>query len=58
MTEAASYGEKLLSLALDNWHEAQLIEGEKAPDFWDDCDTGVRLAAYLWALGYRRIYTP
>jgi len=32
---------------LDDFVTDQLMEGNSVPDFWDECDTSSRLAAFL-----------
>lgn len=55
---ALSYGEQRLAEAIDRWHENELAAGLPVPDFWDDTETGERLARYLWEIGYRKIWSP
>lgn len=33
--------------AISEWHEAELEAGNIVPDFWDECETSERLAAFL-----------
>jgi len=50
-----AFGEDQLSVSIDEWHESELAAGNSVPDFWDENNTGDRLAEYLWSLGYRKI---
>lgn len=50
-----SFGENRLSAYIDEWHESEIVAGNSVPDFWDENNTGDRLAKYLWSLGYRKV---
>ena len=46
--------EVLLVRDLDAWVEREIEAGEQVPDFWYDCQTSERLAAYLTSLGWSK----
>jgi hypothetical protein len=37
-----------------NWVDQEIAAGNQIPDYWDENETGERLAKYLIGLGYRR----
>ena len=43
-----------LAMDIGNWVDHEISVGiSPVPDFWDECDTSARLAAWLVGLGYK-----
>jgi hypothetical protein len=44
-----------LARDISRWVNQEISVGVMVPDFWDECETSERLAAWLTALGYRKV---
>lgn len=45
--------DNILTNTIQDWHEAQIVSGLGAPDFWDEHDTSERLARFLISRGWK-----
>lgn len=44
-----------LAQDISRWVNQEISIGVMVPDLWDECETSERLAAWLTALGYRKV---
>jgi hypothetical protein len=44
-----------LAQDISRWVNQEISIGVMVPDFWDECETSERLAAWLTDLGYRKV---
>lgn len=44
-----------LAQDISRWLSQEISIGVMVPDLWDECETSERLAAWLTALGYRKV---